>query len=174
MKSLDPDKSFIINYAPIFADLSTSDKNLIIEKSRVVEYKKGDIIYKQSDPPHAFYCVIIGRVRVFNITSGKKEVLEYLNCGKYFGIISLLTQEPHSVNAEAANDSKILMINKEDFQAILNKIPKLAIDLSKTLSRRLRKKDTQEKRIFESNILSIFSAVREVGRTMYAINLALS
>lgn len=174
MKSLDPDKSFIVNYAPIFADLSASEKNLIIEKSKVVEYKKGDIIYKQSDPAHAFYCVIIGRVKIFNISSGKKEVLEYLNCGKYFGIISLLTQEPHSVNAEAANDSKILMLSKEDFQAILHKIPNLAIDLSKTLSRRLRKKDTQEKRIFESNIMSVFSAVREVGRTMYAVNLALS
>lgn len=173
MKSLDPDKSFIVNYAPLFADLSTPEKILIMEKSKVVEYKKGDIIYKQSDPPNAFYCVIIGRVRIFNISSGKKEALEYLNCGKYFGMISLLTGETHSVNAEAANDSKILMINKEDFQALLNKTPKLAIDLSKTLSRRLRKKDAQEKRIFESNILSIFSAVKEVGRTMYAHNLAL-
>src|SRR3989338_599465 len=168
----DPDRAFIVNYAPIFAHLDTVGKNLIIEKSKVVEYKKGDIIYKKGDPPDAFYCVITGRVRVFNYGAEKKNTLEYLNCGKYFGMISVLTGEPHSVSAEAANDSKILRINKEDFKEILDRIPKLAIDLSKTLSRRLRKKDIQEKKIFESSIISIFSAVPEVGRTAYAVNLA--
>lgn len=168
----DPDRSFIVNYAPIFARLDTIGKNLIIEKSRVVEYRKGDSVYKKGDPPDAFYCVITGRVRIFNYSAEKKETLEYLNCGKYFGMISVLTDEPHSVNAEAANDSKILRISKEDFKEILERIPKLAIDLSKALSRRLRKKDTREKKIFESSIISVFSAVPEVGRTAYAVNLA--
>ncbi|MEK6728066.1 MAG: patatin-like phospholipase family protein [Candidatus Omnitrophota bacterium] len=168
----DPDRSFIVNYAPIFAHLDTLAKNIIIEKSKVVEYKKGDIVYKKGDPPDAFYCLITGRVRVFNYGVEKKNTLEYLNCGKYFGMISVLTGEPHSVSAEAVNDSKILRINKEDFKEILDRIPKLAIDLSKTLSRRLRKKDIDEKKIFESSIISIFSAVPEVGRTAYAVNLA--
>src|SRR3989338_8697752 len=168
----DPDRAFIVNYAPIFAHLDTVGKNLIIEKSKVVEYKKGDIIYKKGDPPDAFYCVITGRVRIFNYAGEKKNALEYLNCGKYFGMISVLTGEPHSVNAEAANDSKILRISKEDFKEILERIPKLAIDLSKALSRRLRKKDLHEKKIFESSIISIFSSVPEVGRTAYAVNLA--
>jgi len=174
MKSSDPDKTFIVNFAPLFANLGAFGKNLIIQKSKLVEYKKGDIIYKESDPANAFYCVITGRVRIFGSSGGKKEALEYLNCGKYFGIISLLTGDTHSVSAEAANDSKILKIDKDDFQAILERIPKLAIDLSRTLSRRLRKKVTGEKRIFESNIISIFSAVSRIGRTTYAMNLAFS
>lgn len=174
MRLSDPDKTFIVNYAPIFANLDPPQKSLLIQKSKVVEYKKHDIIYKQHDLADAFYCVIMGRVRITTTLGAKTEILEYLNCGKYFGIISLLTGEPHSVNAEAANDSKILKIPKEDFQAILNKIPRLAIDLSATLSRRLRKKDIGEKKIFESNIISVFGAVRGIGRTMYATNLALS
>ncbi|HLD82734.1 MAG TPA: patatin-like phospholipase family protein [Candidatus Omnitrophota bacterium] len=174
MKSLDPDKNFILNFAPIFASLSRRERELIMQKSRVAEYKKGDIIYQQFAPADAFYCVITGRVRIFTVSAEKKETLEYLNCGKYFGMISLLTEEPHSVNAEAANDTKILKVAKEDFQAILEKVPKLALDLSKTLSRRLRTKDIEKKRIFESNIISIFGAVKGIGRTLYAVNLALS
>lgn len=170
----DPDKSFIVNYAPLFTNLSHSDKNLIISKSKVVEYKKGDIIYKQYDVPDAFYCVISGRVRIFVTMGLEEKTLESLSCGKYFGIISLLTGEPHSVSALASNDSKILKIAKEDFNLILNKIPKLAIDLSSTLSRRLRKKDITEKKVFETNIISIFGAIPGIGRTMYATNLALS
>lgn len=170
----DPDKSFIINYAPLFANLSVSEKNLIIKKSKVVEYNKGDIIYRQLDEPDAFYCVISGRVRISVVTDGKKETLEYLNYGNYFGIISLLTGDPHSVNAEAANDSKVLRIAKEDFQIILDRIPRLALDLSRTLSRRLRKKDIRGKRIFESSIISVADITRGQERLLYANHLALS
>ena len=186
----DPDKYFILNYAPIFAKLNDFEKILIMQKSKVVEYNKGDSVYRQGEPPSSFYCVISGRVRIFTrpqsaadeaahhfpgngIDTGK-VTLEYLNCGKYFGMISVLTGEHHSVNAEAANDSKILELTQEDFKIILHKIPELAIDLSQTLSRRLKKKDHIEKKIFESNIISIFSAVAKTGKTIYAINLALS
>lgn len=170
----DADKIFIVDYAPVFAHLSPAEKSLIIQKSKIVEFRKGDVIYKRLDAPDAFYCVVSGRVRIFNIIGARKDTLEYLNCGKYFGMISLLTGEPHSVNAEAANDSKILKIEKQDFQVILEKVPQLAIDLSKTLSRRLRKKDVSPKTIFESNIISVYSAVSGTGRTMYTVNLALS
>ncbi|MDP3732573.1 MAG: cyclic nucleotide-binding domain-containing protein, partial [Candidatus Omnitrophota bacterium] len=152
----DPDKSFILNYAPIFAELTPSQQGLITQKSKVIQYNKGDIVYRQHDSADAFYCLISGRVKIFTAEAGREQALEYLTCGKYFGIISLLTSEPHSVTAQAINDSKILRIAKEDFQALLSKIPNLAIDLSKTLSRRLRKKDLSEKKIFESNIISIF------------------
>ena len=186
----DPDKYFILNYAPIFARLNDFEKILIMQKSKVVEYNKGDIIYRQGESPGAFYCVISGRVRIFtqaqcpslapvhqfagNGIHPDRITLEYLNCGKYFGMISVLTGEHHSVSAEAANDSKILELTQEDFKIILHKIPKLAIDLSQTLSKRLKKKDHVEKKIFESNIISIFSAVEKTGKTIYAVNLALS
>lgn len=186
----DPDKYFILNYAPIFAGLNPFEKILIMQKSKVVEYKKGDIIYKQSNPPTAFYCVISGRVRIFThpvskwaeptqrlsvgIDNSAAVTLEYLNCGKYFGMISTLTGEPHSANAEAVNDSKILEVSQEDFKTILNKIPRLAIDLSKTLSRRLRKRDHADKKIFESNIISILSMDSAKQKSTYAFSLALS
>lgn len=184
----NPDKYFILNYAPIFSGLNTFEKILIMQRSKVVEYNKGDIIYKQSDPPTGFYCVISGRVRIFtqavsrmngftqHLSAGVGNegavTLEYLNCGKYFGMISALTGENHSVSAEAINDSKILEITQEDFRAILNKIPRLAIDLSKTLSRRLRKRDSAEKKIFESNIISILSMDSVKQKSAYAFNLA--
>ena len=186
----DPDKTFIINYAPLFAKLTDTEKNLIMQKSKVVEYGKGDIIYKQFAPPSFFYCVISGRVRIFTqtlragagmplesanrVAGMKEETLEYLNCGRYFGMISVLIGENHSVSAEAANDSKILEITPDDFKEILNRVPKLAIDLSQTLSRRLKKKDQAEKKIFESSIISVFSITAQEDRAVYAINLALS
>jgi NTE family protein len=104
---------------------------------------------------------------------GNKKVVKYLHRGKYFGIISLLTNEPHSVTSQALNDCLLLVIKKEDFDFLLKKIPNLAIDLSQTLSRRLKRKDLHQKTIFESTIISVFSSYSQAGKTVYALNLAL-
>ena len=172
-KPVDINKSFIFNYASIFSCLKRSEKNLIAQKSKILNYKKGDVIYKQGEPPDAFYCVISGRVKIFKIKDSKETVLEFLTSGMYFGIISLLTTRTHSVNAVAVNESLILKIKNDDFDLILRKIPRLAIDLSKTLSEQIRRRDYARGSL-KSNIISIYGAVRGIGRTMYAVNLAIS
>jgi NTE family protein len=105
---------------------------------------------------------------------GSEQALEYLHRGKYFGIISLLTGEPHSVSAKALNDCLLLVIDKEKFDFILKHIPPLAIDLSQTLSRRLKNKDIHQKTIFESTVIAVFSSYAQAGKSIYALNLAFS
>ncbi|MDD5731198.1 MAG: patatin-like phospholipase family protein [Candidatus Omnitrophica bacterium] len=164
-------KLAILKEIPLFAELSRDEFKLIEEKSRVIEYKKGEVIYKQGQPPSAFYYVIMGRVAA---CSENQAVLEYLHRGKYFGIISLLTGDSHSVTTRAVNDCLILTIKDQDFSAILKRIPAISIDLSKTLSRRLKRKNLHEKTIFESTIVSVFSFYARAGKSLYALNLALS
>ena len=169
------DKDFIIQEFPLFSDLSPKERAIIRENSSVRQFKKGDIIYKEGSSPSGFYCLGIGRVVIYvQDNQGSQKILEYLHRGKYFGIISLLTNEPHSVTAQATNDCLILVINKEAFTAVINKIPRLAIDLSLTLSRRLKRKDVHQKTIFESTVVSVFSSYSQAGKTIYALNLALS
>lgn len=169
------DKEFIIKELPFFAGLTKIELAAIGAKSEIVEYRKGQIIYEELSRPSAFYCIISGRVQIYtNDKSGSRLILEYLHRGKYFGIISLLTSEPHSVTSEAINDCAILVIKKDDFDFILKKIPRLAIDLSRTLSRRLKRKDVHQKKIFESTVISVFSSYAQAGKTVYALNLAFS
>ncbi|MFZ2938509.1 MAG: patatin-like phospholipase family protein [Candidatus Omnitrophota bacterium] len=168
------DKDLILSEIPFFAGLSRLESSYIKEKSSIVEYKKGQIIYEEGSPASFFYCLISGRIMIFTRDNqGRERVLEYLHRGKYFGIISLLTQDPHSVNTRALNDCCALVIKKEDFDSILKKIPRLAIDLSQTLSRRLKNKDLHQKTVFESTVISVFSSYSRAGKSVYALNLAL-
>lgn len=169
------DKEFIIKELPFFSSLNKSELAIIKEKSQLVEYCKGQVIYEEGSVPSAFYCIISGRVQIqTKDKTANPLVLEYLHRGKYFGIISLLTNEPHSVTAQALNDCTILVIQRNDFDFILQRIPHLAIDLSRTLSRRLKRKDIHQKKIFESTVISVFSSYAQAGKTVYALNLALS
>lgn len=160
---------------PLFADLNEADRNFIRERSSVIEYRKNQVIYEEASPASGFYCIVSGRVVIFTRDKqGKEVILEYLHRGKYFGIISLLTGETHSVTAKAVNDCSIFVIKKDDFDIILRRIPALAIDLSQTLSRRLKSKDIHQKTIFESTVFAVFSSYSQAGKTIYALNLALS
>ena len=169
------DKEFIIRGLSFFAGLSPRELAIIDARSQIVEYRKGEIIYEEGSSPSAFYCILSGRVQIYTRDKqGNRLILEYLHRGKYFGIISLLTNETHSVTSEAINDCAVLVIQKDDFNFILQHIPRLAIDLSRSLSRRLKRKDIHQKKIFESTVISIFSSYAQAGKTVYALNLALS
>ena len=169
------DKKFVIRELSFFAGLSKKELDIVYAKSQIVEYRKGQIIYKEGSAPSAFYCILSGRVQIYTQDKdGNQSVLEYLHRGKYFGIISLLTNETHSVTSEAINDCAILVIQREDFNFLLQSVPHLAIDLSRTLSRRLKRKDIHQKKIFESTVISVFSSYAQAGKTVYALNLALS
>ena len=169
------EKEFLIKEMPLFSQVSAKELAVILERSEAREYKKGELIYAEGAAPSAFYCIISGRVLVYTLGQDKqRNELEYLHRGKYFGIISLLTNEPHSVSAEAINDCLILVVQKDDFDFLLQAIPSLAVDLSRTLSRRLKRKDIHQKTIFESTVISVFSSYSQAGKTVYALNLGLS
>ncbi|MBI4313655.1 MAG: patatin-like phospholipase family protein [Candidatus Omnitrophica bacterium] len=169
-------KRLILKQLPLFAGLSDAELALIAHHSRLVDVGKDELVYAQGDPPDALYVVVTGRARIFMPhPSGQEETLEIIHRGDYFGVISLLTQQPHSVSVRALNDSIFIRIRQDEFDALLRNIPSLAVHFSQTLSRRLgQRRRENAKRVFEATIVSIYSATRGMGRTQYAVNLACS
>ncbi len=167
--------TYILRDVALFSGLDAGDLAYIRKNASFVEYRKGQLIYKEGSAPSGFYVLISGRVMIYTQDRyGRQNILEYLHRGKYFGIISALTGEPHSVTAKAINDCLILEVPRPAFEAVLKRVPQIAIEVSKTLSRRLRHKDAHARKIFETTILAVLSAYPDVGKTVYASNLAFS
>ena len=169
------DKASIIRRIPIFSGLPSAAQKLIEDNSYVAEYRKDHILYREGSPADSFYCVITGRAKVFVKTpSGEERTLVHLHRGDYVGIISLLTNEPHSASVRIINDSLVLRIDKKNFDNLLKEVPQLALKLTEALSRRLQKEESKPRTIFESSIISVFGLAKKSGRTMYAVNLAIA
>lgn len=169
------DYKTILKDFPLFAGLPAKGLQLVRQRSEIAEFKKGQVIYKEGSPPSHFYCVLRGRVVVSAAdAAGRQNALECLHRGTYFGSISMLTGEPHSVTARALNDCIVLTIDRKNFDFLLGKIPAMAIDLGRTLSRRLKRKDLHPKSVFESTIIAVMSSRPQAGKTLYASNLAFS
>jgi len=157
-KSLD--KFLVISNQPLFQDLSVTERALIANRSQIVEYNKSDIIYHEGQVKDALYVVITGRVALIRAKrkhDKRDTIIEILRKGDYFGVISLLTGHPHSVSVKSLNDTRLIKIDYLVFKLIVEKIPRLSLYLSKTISRRLREKNIGKKKIFQSTILAVYA-----------------
>ena len=59
------DKKFVIGELSFFAGLSKKELAIVDDKSQIVEYRKGQVIYEEGSAPSAFYCIISGRVQIY-------------------------------------------------------------------------------------------------------------
>ncbi|MFH1995504.1 MAG: patatin-like phospholipase family protein [Candidatus Omnitrophota bacterium] len=159
-----------IDSLPIFSTLSFFEKQLVAAKAQIVEYEKGHSIYKEGAAPDYFYCMISGRVEIFQSTgparSHVNKTIEHIRRGEFTGSISALTGKPHSVGARALNDSTLVRISASDFNYLLKKIPALSFYLSRALSRRLSKVPKSE--VFKSVIIAVFGIGTRNESSMYA------
>lgn len=165
----------IVRQLPIFAKLNWIDVQRIAAKARLEEHRKGDIICEKGKPSDYFYCLVSGRLQAYTRDdSGRKENIEFIHRGTHFGVVAILTGELQSATFEALNDSVILKIPKNDFQAILNSVPQLGVELSQTLSQRIHKRQYGRHGVVESTIISVYSPVKGTGSSTYSANLAIS
>ncbi len=169
--SRSQEKLLILKRVPFFASCTEEQLHLIADRTRLVEYKKGEDVYREGDPAEAFYILGSGRVRVFSRAGEEERTFAILHNGDSFGEISLLTGETHSANVQALNDTLILRLDKQDFDDVINRIPSLVLYLSRLLSKRLRTKQSGGE-FSEATIVAVSGAVRGVGCTVFAAALA--
>ncbi|WP_223879039.1 Crp/Fnr family transcriptional regulator [Chitinimonas arctica] len=124
---------------PLFYGLS-DDELAHIEASAVAKtYPKGTIIINEGDAGSSMFLLMQGRLKVFvSDSNGKEYVLAVLGPGEYVGELSLLDDEPRTASVETEEQSTFLVIQKEDFLALLHNHPGIQFKVLVSLVRRTR------------------------------------
>ncbi|KAB2880517.1 cyclic nucleotide-binding domain-containing protein [bacterium] len=125
----------ILKQVPFFRSLGRESIDFITEKLKFKQFKSNSTICKTGDPGDKMYIVLSGKVAV---TATNGEILAHIGAGNYFGEMSLLTGEPRSATVNAAEDTETFVLEKDDFDVILEKYPSISIAMSKIMSQRLR------------------------------------
>lgn len=125
----------ILKQVPFFRSLGRDSIDFITEKLKFKQFKSNSTICKTGDPGDKMYIVLSGKVAV---TAANGEILAHIGAGNYFGEMSLLTGEPRSATVNAAEDTETFVLEKDDFDIILEKYPSISIAMSKIMSQRLR------------------------------------
>ena len=100
------------------------------------------MILFEDDPGDSLYLVAGGQVKVVLIgEDGREVILSVMGEGSFFGEMALIDDQPRSAHVIAMEDSRLLLLRRDDFQARLLKSPAVAISLLAELSGRLRLAD---------------------------------
>ncbi|MBX7151527.1 cyclic nucleotide-binding domain-containing protein [bacterium] len=125
----------ILKEVPFFRSLGRDSIDFITEKLKFKQFKTNSTICKIGDPGDKMWIVLSGKVAVL---AANGEVLAHIASGNYFGEMALLTGEPRSATIAATEDTETFVLEKQDFDVILEKYPSISIAMSKIMSQRLR------------------------------------
>jgi CRP/FNR family cyclic AMP-dependent transcriptional regulator len=132
----------VLRSVPLFSRLPEEDLQAFAAVTRERTYPKGSIIVFEDDPGDALYLVADGQVKVVLIgEDGREVILTVLGEGNFFGEMALLDDQPRSAHVIAMEDSTLLLLRRDDFQARLRQSPAIAVSLLAELSGRLRLAD---------------------------------
>jgi len=97
----------------------------------------GTVIFRQGDPGDKFYLIRTGRVRVFRQDAGLETELAVLQAGDDFGEMALFMDEPRMATVAALEETRLMVLSKEQFQSILKDFPNVTFAFVRQMSERL-------------------------------------
>ncbi len=134
----------LLQSVSIFWDLNENDLGHIADKMVAKHFENGNYIFLEDSEGEQCFFVLEGSVKVTRLSKdGREVILAMLNEGDFFGEMSLLDGESRSANVIALEKTKVLTLDRNDFIAVVNDYPQIAVQLLKELARRLRKSDRQ-------------------------------
>lgn len=98
----------------------------------------GQYLFRVGDPPSGLFLVESGRLELLMDSSGEKQTVDP---GELVGIISLLTNKPHSTSAVAEGETLLWALTAEDFQGLSSRQPGLRRSLGRSVRSRLSRAD---------------------------------
>lgn len=123
-----------------FSDLTEDELARVASLAHLRSVGKDSTIFNAGDEADAVYVVARGKVKIVVASSdGKEFILTVLGAGQVFGEMAMLEPAPRSAAVVTVTASELLVLNRRDFQHLLNTSPGISRKLLSVLSRRLRR-----------------------------------
>lgn len=112
----------------------------------IVEYKKGEILFREGESSKDLYIIQNGIVKIFKEVDGKKLPIALVHAGQFVGELSFFDGKPRSASAEAATDLKVIKLDQPKLDKEIKKLPSWLLVLIRSIADRMRSADELVKR----------------------------
>jgi CRP-like cAMP-binding protein len=138
--TLGPDeKRAWLAKVPLFTGCSDDVVEQLAAVSAGIGFAADHAIVQQSPVAHGPYNIVSGRARIV----ARSEELARFGPGDFIGELSVIDQRPRTASAYAIGPTTCLALASWDLVAVLEREPRLAMNLLKELAGRLRRADDQ-------------------------------
>jgi CRP-like cAMP-binding protein len=129
---------------PLFADLDDRALLDLVGAACNFCWHAGSVVFEQQSEADALFVVISGSVRIVDVADGREVEIASPGTGQFFGEHSLLLRRMHSKRAVAREDTELMVLSKEQFDALLAERPALEAQLRQGIEERLREAESSE------------------------------
>ncbi|MFC1504512.1 Crp/Fnr family transcriptional regulator [Spirochaetota bacterium] len=98
----------------------------------------GKIIFKEGEEANNLYLLVEGEVEILKKIKNAQKVLAVTQKGDIFGEMAVVDQKPRSATAIAKTDCRVIAINHESLEQIIQTTPEFSLKLIRLLSQKLR------------------------------------
>ena len=108
------------------------------ETPNIQRYANGDTIVSEGIVSNNAYIILEGKVNITKKVDKKSILINTLSKGEVFGEMGLISQSVRSASVVAVGNVTIGVIEREQFEAIVSKLPEDVQAIVKALVERLR------------------------------------
>ncbi len=110
----------------IFVWVLVSDIRTRLQSVAEWRFRKGEVVFRQGDPPDRLYSIGSGEVEIVREDPVRGEtILARLGPGEFFGEMGILGNAPRNATVRAATDLEVLGIHRVYFGPLLSYLPLL-------------------------------------------------
>lgn len=133
-------KEEIIRQVPLFAELPSEEIHHLAETLESSEVPPGELLMKEGEKGTRFFILLDGEVEIIKALGTPDErLLSVLKTGAFIGEMSLFNKDGlRTASVRTISPSKLLVLTREEFNALLHRQPILAYDMVGVLTNRLQ------------------------------------
>ncbi len=134
----------LLRQIPFFSDLPEQEIQYLAQNMRVKHLRPGEMLFHEGDPGDALFLVVEGELHVLlGAGTADEKVMAQRRPGEYVGEMSLvLPGGKRTASVRATQESKLWVLTRADFEALLQRQPGQIYSLARILSERLDASNT--------------------------------
>jgi CRP-like cAMP-binding protein len=122
----------------LFSMLTHEEHHELIAKSKHLDFKKGDIIFRESDPADRIMIVRFGKIKLNHYSAeGKEFVTDILVESDIYGEHHIFSGGKYNVNAVALENTGVCLISQSDIQKMILSRPEAGVKLLNVIGSKL-------------------------------------
>ena len=144
----------------IFKNLSEKDIAEIADLGKIVNFQKGQAIFKQEEKNKNVYIIVKGKAKIILTKDNMQDIIiEIIKEKNILGSINFFSNEPTYLNVIAITEMTLFLICENNFNTILEKYPAISINLLKEWARRI---NLANSRVQNNNLCSLKKIVKVI------------
>lgn len=136
-----------IKKSSLFAGLNKAESDLLAQALQEKSLAEGETVFLEQMPGESLYLVLEGTVKVSKmLAEGDEQILAILGPEDIFGELALLDGGPRLATARIAEQARLAVLSRTNFDLLARKNPAMAFELLRNLSLNLvgQIRETQE------------------------------